>query len=536
MKSLTIKKLYTIHSWVGVITGILLFVVAFTGAVAVFGRPELKIWASPEIRTPLTLDPIRIEQLVHEYAQKVPANHFDAISISVPGVRSASALLIRYEYHGHDHENGGPDSVIQYDFDPRSYQLLNEKRSDFESLFADWQYDVADFIVNFHADLHLGRPVGLLITGLLGLTLMASLVTGVIIHRKILRQMFTFRPFKGFSLLVNDGHKVMGIWGVVFHGLIGFTGAFLGLALVILVPAAAYVSYQGDMDALIEDFTAAPEPVLAQVDAPTQIAGPLRHAFNFHPDSVATSTRIVGYGDQNAVIYTNMIGGPQMYGQTLEYQGASGEFVQAFGNFGKVDGVSGIILDIMFPAHFGNFGGVLVKIVWTLLGLSTALLPLSGIMLWLERGINSANPKFRVTTYQRFNRLVIGSCGGVVVACALLFPIQLLLNFTSLNLPNNQLIFGSFFVSWVLCIVWALMAFDAALTVKWMTRITAGLLISVMPLDALLSGSHLFNLFTTQHFVSVAVDWVLFAIGCLLWWLSARWQPRSVAFQSTKIH
>ncbi|MBW8190611.1 PepSY domain-containing protein [Neiella marina] len=533
MKSINIKKLYAIHSWVGIITGILLFVVAFTGAVAVFARPELKIWASPEIRTPAQVDPIQVERLVHEYAAMVPDNHFDAITIAMPGMRSATALEIRYEYHGHDHENGGPDSVIQYQFDPHSYELLGEKQGDFETLFDDYQYDMADFIANFHADLHLGRPVGLLITGLLGLTLLASLVTGVIIHRKILRQLFTFRPFKGFSLLMNDGHKVMGVWGMLFHGLIGFTGAFLGLALVILVPAAAYVSYQGDMEALIEDFTSTPDPVIAHIEQPTQIAKPLQHALSYHPDSKLRTARILGYGDANAVIYSNLIGGPQMHTLILEHQGASGEFVQAFGNYSKIEGVSGIVLDIMFPAHFGNFGGVLVKAIWTLLGLSTALLPLSGLMLWLERGLNASQPKYSLQTYQRFNRLVIGACGGVVLATAQLFPLQLVLSFTNLNLANNQLVFGSFFASWLLCIMWALVRFDAAHTVKWMTRLTAGLLLIVMPLDVLLTGSHLLNVLSTGHYVSVAVDWVLFAIGGLLWWLSLRWKPNSAAFLST---
>ena len=43
MKSITLKKLFLLHSWVGVVTAVLLFVVAFTGALAVLARPELKI-------------------------------------------------------------------------------------------------------------------------------------------------------------------------------------------------------------------------------------------------------------------------------------------------------------------------------------------------------------------------------------------------------------------------------------------------------------------------------------------------------------
>ena len=40
----------------------------------------------------------------------------------------------------------------------------------------------------------------------------------------------------------------------------------------------------------------------------------------------------------------------------------------------------------MYPLHFGNFGGVAVKVLWAFLGLTTALLPLSGMMMWIERG------------------------------------------------------------------------------------------------------------------------------------------------------
>ncbi|MFM9577989.1 PepSY domain-containing protein, partial [Streptomyces turgidiscabies] len=49
MKSITLKKLFLLHSWVGIVTAILLFIVCFTGALAVLSRPELKIWANPEL-------------------------------------------------------------------------------------------------------------------------------------------------------------------------------------------------------------------------------------------------------------------------------------------------------------------------------------------------------------------------------------------------------------------------------------------------------------------------------------------------------
>ncbi|MEL0657424.1 PepSY domain-containing protein, partial [Pseudoalteromonas issachenkonii] len=61
------------------------------------------------------------------------------------------------------------------------------------------------------------------------------------------------------------------IWGSVFNIVIGFTGAFLGLSTVILLPAAAFVSFGGDEDKLIETFTAIPEPVVSHFKQPTKI-------------------------------------------------------------------------------------------------------------------------------------------------------------------------------------------------------------------------------------------------------------------------
>ncbi|MDN4015330.1 hypothetical protein QX233_23040, partial [Chryseobacterium gambrini] len=73
------------------------------------------------------------------------------------------------------------------------------------------------------------------------------------------------------GVVVNDAHKIMGIWGSLFHGVIGFTGAFLGLATIILLPAAAFVSFGGDQGKLVAKFTAMPEPVISNEFQATDI-------------------------------------------------------------------------------------------------------------------------------------------------------------------------------------------------------------------------------------------------------------------------
>ncbi|WP_199611699.1 PepSY-associated TM helix domain-containing protein [Flocculibacter collagenilyticus] len=513
MKSITIKKLYKLHSWVGLITGILLFVIAFTGAVAVFARSELMIWANDHIRSPIDITPQKYEAIVEEYSQKVDPAYLEEIHIQFPAVRSTDNIRLIFEGH-FEQENGKEDHKgVVFELHPITFEQVS--RTDMEEYFNHPKLDMAMFLAHFHADLHLGRPVGLILTGLLGLTLMVSIVTGLIIHRKILAQLFTFRPKRNFSLLLNDGHKAMSVWGVLFHSVIAFTGAFLGLATVLLVPAAAYVSFNGDQEALLEKFTAVKAPVVANVESLTKVAHILENSKKSYPDLTFTNFTIMGYGDKNAAMYVFGAGNEQLGRQALVFNGATAEFVRHQANFGRLEGVTGKILDAMFPLHFGNFGGIFIKALWAVLGISTALLPITGLMLWIERGLNTANPAHSRNTYEMFNRLLIGSCAGVVLAAVALFPAQLILNkFYALN-DHTSAVFFIFFSVWMFAITLGLVV-KKKCAVHVLGYSIASCLLITMPLDAILSGSHIFNVIHTKHFVSMGVNLTTFVLGVLL--------------------
>lgn len=529
MKSKSIKKLYTLHSWVGVITGVLLFVIAFTGAVSVFGRPEIKLWANPEIRALAPIDTVKIEQLIEEYSHQVPEHYKEEILVFLPAVRSSTKLFIMFESHhgepsseeevlGSDKSEApmhNPPIAAIYEFDPATYELVGEKRGLVKDLFADSKYDMSEFIVGFHADLHMGRPIGLLTTGVLGLTMMLSIVTGIFIHRKIIGQLFTFRPRKSYSLMLTDGHKAIGIWGLLFNSVIAFTGAFLGLAIVVLVPAAAFVSFGGDQDKLIETFTAVPDPIIQNIAQPTSVATSFDHAFKLEDGLAINTLTIRGYGDASAMMYFGVSGGDKMGFQTAVYN-ASGSFVERYATYERLEGYTGPILDVMFPLHFGNFGGIFVKIIWAVLGLGTALLPLTGLMLWMERGVNAANPKYSMKTYQRFNRFIVGGCGGIVIATFLLFPSQMFFKYVYEVENIGKALWWPFFGSWLLVLIWACIAPCEKRVAKQSAYLTAFILMSVFPIDIAVSGSELFTEWTHGYFVSLGIDITCFVSGIYL--------------------
>lgn len=520
MKSIHIKKLFTLHSWVGLISGILLFVICFTGAVSVFGHPELRVWGNPDVRNIAKVEAADVERLVNEYAEKVPPVYQEEIIIFPASERGFKNLAILFESHSGivdeaSGENSGPMGIL-YQFNPSTLELISKQSGELGDLFENQPGDMADFIVHFHADLHLGEPLGLLITGLLGLTLMISIITGLVIHRKILSQLFTFRLSKSFSLALNDGHKVMGVWGVAFHTTIAFTGAFLGLALVILVPAAAYVSFEGDQQKLLDTFTTMPEPVIENIYKPTPIALVMEAVPSVNEEVRLNSLIIKGLNDNGATLYANIAGGEQVATLIAAYD-ANGEQTNVYSTFGRLDGFSGKILDIMFPLHFGNFGGLFVKLIWGLLGIGTALLPITGLMLWIERGLNTQNSKHSQATYTIFNRLFVGACAGSVLATCALLPTQILV-YQLDSFDTSPYMGPVFFSIWSISIVVGLIVKNTSKLALFLAQATSICLISALPLNTIFNGFSFIANPNYNELLSTGMDWVFLILGVLLFY------------------
>ncbi len=499
------------HSWVGIVTAILLFIVCFTGALAVLSRPELKIWANPELHQLSTLPREKISEIINTYHKKVPKRFGENIHVYLPTGHNTHLLTILFESH-HGDENYTEAAAYAYQFDPRNYKLVNEYYGATGYFYEHRKTDAPAFIGHFHADLHLGRPIGLILTGFLGLTLLVSTLTGLFIHRQFFKELFTFRRKKPLDIIINDGHKIMGIWGSLFHAVIGFTGAFLGLATVILLPAAAFVSFGGDQDKLIEKFTAIPEPVISEQFQATDISTILADAQRRYPKAKIIDLTIMAHNDANAQAYIRLIGGEAVASQLLKYHG-SGEFVKSMSSFGDIPGASIKVLELLFPLHFGNFAGVFVKLIWLLLGLTTALLPLSGMMMWLAKRSRGNSPTLSRQAYQRWNRVIIGTCGGLVLACAILFPIQVVLNNLVASTFHNNVFAPLFFCSWL---IWSLLAifplnyhrfFQVTLTVIGLACC------AILPLNVMLSASHAFR---ADNFLVSIIDMSFFVIGATI--------------------
>ena len=68
------------------------------------------------------------------------------------------------------------------------------------------------------------KGVGYWIVGFAALMMLVALVTGVVMHRKIFRELFTFRPKKTTQRSMLDLHNLTGVVALPFHFFFAFTG------------------------------------------------------------------------------------------------------------------------------------------------------------------------------------------------------------------------------------------------------------------------------------------------------------------------
>ncbi|MBA2723428.1 MAG: PepSY domain-containing protein, partial [Methylibium sp.] len=277
-------------------------------------------------------------------------------------------------------------------------------RADTGEIVGPVDSELGQFIRTLHVFLFFGPRW---IVGFLGVAMFFLIVSGTVIHRKVLKELFTLRWGRSFRLIASDFHKAAGVWGLLFHGVIAFTGAWLGLAPVFerayehLLPSRpATVSVA--RTAMSAASAVRPEPVA--LPAASAGAGALARAEDgggrralsldalMHQaarDVPGFLPRMVslrggeGEGGRATVAFNGPLRDSLFANASVRYDAATGALQdkrdpRQRGFWSQFNG-------LMEPLHFGDFGGLVLKWVYFLLGLTPAALSLSGTLIWIDR-------------------------------------------------------------------------------------------------------------------------------------------------------
>lgn len=227
-----------LHTWFGLVLGYVLAVAFFFGALSVFDR-EIDRWAIPQTRFEAQPMPSFDRMLRPIFEQMQPdAANVQALRGLVDGplperwdtVASWGAYTTHRDpvlsvFASYEVPNArDPEQVVwgTRTIDPRSGQALPDDRLKIGSRFF--------YPLHYSLNLH-WKDLGTWIVGLAALVMLAALVSGVVMHRRLFREFFTFRPWKSLGRSTLDLHNLSGVAALPFHFFFAFTGLviFAGL-------------------------------------------------------------------------------------------------------------------------------------------------------------------------------------------------------------------------------------------------------------------------------------------------------------------
>lgn len=381
------ESLLAIHGWSGIMLGLLLYAVICTGTVAVFAD-EIGDWSGPLSHPAEHSLPPGLNPLIQSLWRETDPAYRDEIDLHAS---HGGRLFLRFEGH---RQAGEPLSAadrrrhygVEYQIDRNNLAILQRSEGRRQQLDAARSASaLADFFVDLHVRLHLPNPWGIFLTGVLGLAMMIASVTGLIVHRHLLRELFTIR--RGKSLLAaRDTHVVAASWNLPFAFLLAFTGSFFSFASAVGLPAMAMVVFAGDQERAIEQVFGAP-PASDDTPAPLadldQIISHATQQAGAAPNFL--TVRNPGRADAFVRVFVPAAG-QQLTGRAFDYSGVDASFRRENPVLvGTVPSAGNSVAALMEPLHFGNFAGALSKALWFALGFAAAYVTYSGMRLWTTR-------------------------------------------------------------------------------------------------------------------------------------------------------
>ncbi len=383
-----------LHTWFGLVLGYVLIVVFFFGALSVFDR-EIDRWAIPETRFAPQPMPSFDTMLAPIFKRITPEDHeLDEARARVGGplpdklplmnwsayTTHRDPVLMMFAEFAVTNNSDDPDDHVHghVTIDPRSGKLLSDDKLKIGS----------EFFYPMHYGLHLTwKDLGMWIVGLAALAMLAALVSGIVIHRRIFREFFTFRPRKHVQRSTLDLHNLTGVVALPFHfffaltGLTIFAAMYLPVSETMLAPqaqAAAMAEAQAKGLAFKPSGVSAP---LASVDAMV-VEAKRRWAARGMPGEVGF-LQVNHVGDRDSYVSLFRAGSDRvtLVGQAIHFEATTGRVIYEEPSPSVVSSIN----DFLTGLHLQHFEHWLLRWFYVLGGLAGAVCIVTGFIFFVEK-------------------------------------------------------------------------------------------------------------------------------------------------------
>ena len=507
-----------LHTWSGLLVCWILLLV-FCAGTASYYRNEITLWMQPELHG-AAASQVSTEEAakVAQQAMQERATGATRWFISLPGERNpATQLGWSKPSQPGEKKRGRRGNFHSEKADPATGEVLSKPR----------ETRGGEFLYRLHFDLHYMSAIwGRWIVGFCAMFMFVSIISGIVTHKRIFKDLFTFRPKKGQRSWL-DAHNVTAVLALPFHLMITYTG--LVTLMFLYMPSGATAAYKGDQDTFFaEAFPRAQERKAAGVAAPLTPFAPLVRQAEQQWGGKVERISVNAPGDANAVITLSRSSGRDMSTRqpSMDFDGVTGKLLSSNGE--TVPGAAAT-QGVMIGLHVAHFGGPLLRALFFLSGLAGCAMVATGALLWAVKTRQKQAKALAAGKRASFGlRLVealnIGAIAGIPIAFGAYFWANRLLPVVLEERPKEEI--ACFFGAWALAAVVAQLRPTRAM---WRIQLTAGaILLAGLPLlNVFTTSSHLgVTLFLGRGPVSVAAfDLVVLALGLLLGYAAYKLRP-----------
>lgn len=513
-KQRTYNVLFHTHTISGIIISVALYVIFFAGSFAFF-RDEIVAWE-------------RNEPVEKSYFQGMNLNRMLTHLETDYNLYSRDISFTQYYQTNRIGVNlsAPKDTTVK---GGREFFYLNIE--DLSTSSYAGGYSIGEFLYRLHffAQLNFWGRSGYVLAGLVSFFFLFAIITGLLVHWKKIKPNFhLFRPKAKLKTIWTDAHTALGIIGFPFQFVFALTGTFLIFGAIAFAPPVASVLYDGKTQKMYADLL------------PKISASPLKgKAKNFTKDIDyfinetkdnwsdfrIKSVKLTNYGDATMTV---AVSGHPTYERSLTGQGkmvfevSSRKKISVNTPFDTTYADTSI--GLMDRLHFGDFGGLGLRIAYFVLGLISCFVILSGILIWLvARDKKHVDPRKRV-----FNRWMghsfLSICLSMYPTTAATF-VAVKLFVTSHDASRMTSIYQIFFYSWLAFTLFFVVKHNDYFTNKY--SLISGAIIGVcVPIaNGLITQNWFWESYAAGHYDVFFVDVFWLVLAGLTFSIGIRLKP-----------